>query len=91
MVEMGLGSRQMLSVGTGTGTLEKFMVERLGLSVAQITVSDIKERLLPEGFVSRGFDMHSGWPNFDRKFDYVIFPESVFFGLNFRGDVRRGW
>jgi hypothetical protein len=68
--------RQLLSVGSGAAYLERFLTKRLAIDSSQIVLSDISP-IMPSGFERFVFDMHKTWPNFKRKFDYVIFPESV--------------
>lgn len=68
--------KYVLSVGSGPAYLERFLVNRLGICKHQITLSD-KEPIMPENFDQFIFDMYEKWPEFGKKFDYVIFPESI--------------
>jgi len=68
--------RQVLSVGSGAGYLERFLVKILGVKMEQITLSD-KHQVMPEGFERFTFDMYGKWPDFGKQFDYVLFPESA--------------
>lgn len=81
-------NRQILSVGTGAGYLERFLTKRLGVKRGQITLSD-KYPIMPEGFERVTFDMYRKWPDFGKEFDYVIFPESVLLNVRFKHNPQR--
>lgn len=68
--------KEVLSIGSGYSYLEQFLVNRLGISKDQIVLSDIFP-VMPEGFQKFIFDMYRDWPEFKRKFDYILFPASV--------------
>jgi hypothetical protein len=78
----------MLSIGSGSGALERFLVNQLGIGRNQITLSD-KSPVMPEEFDSYIFDMFKEWPNFGKKFDYVIFPESVLLNVRYEYSPAR--
>ncbi len=70
--------KRMLSVGVGPGILEKTLlalsVPSENIDVADITLHpEIKEA----PFRKFEFDLTREWPNFRRKYDYILFPESL--------------
>lgn len=73
-------SKRMLSVGAGPGILEKTLLA-LSVPSENIDVTDIK--LHPDikrtRFRKFQFDMTKKWPDLDRKYDYILFPESFCF------------
>ncbi|MCX6733751.1 MAG: hypothetical protein NTX63_02970 [Candidatus Peregrinibacteria bacterium] len=75
----------LLSVGSGPAHLERVL--HRGLGVQNITLSDIylHPRALKSGLPCHQFDMTKPWPQFERNFDYIIFPES--FGLNYKSQA----
>ncbi len=79
--------KSVLSVGCGPAYLERLLVSRLGVKPAQITVVDISNKYVPDGFEFYQFDMHQDWPNLGGTFDYVIFPESPLINVNFSADM----
>lgn len=79
---------QILSVGSGAGYLERFLVNRLGVKRGQITLSD-RYPVMPEGFEKFIFDMYGEWPDFGKEFDCIIFPESVLLNVRFERDPQR--
>lgn len=81
-------NRQMLSVGSGAGYLERFLATKLGVKREQITLSD-KNPVMPEDFERFVFDMYGKWPDFGKEFDYVIFPESVLLNVRFEHDPQK--
>ena len=54
-------------------------MKRFGIPRKNITLSDITKTNSPKDFKFKRFDMFGKWPIFDTNFDYIIFPESVFF------------
>jgi hypothetical protein len=70
----------MLSIGSGPAHLEQFLVKAYDVPVRNITLCDRSSDYVPEGFDFQKFNMRKSWPEFDKKFDYIIFPESLFFG-----------
>ena len=69
--------KTILSVGCGPAYLERLLVAKLGISLDQITLADISRANIPPEFRFHELDMYEPWQNVG-KFDYVIFPESVF-------------
>lgn len=70
---------KMLSVGSGDGHLERLLRDGFGVSSENIVVSDIvvDPALKGEDFDYFQFDMLGEWPDFNEKFDYILFPESL--------------
>ncbi|MDO8655640.1 MAG: hypothetical protein Q7K45_00240, partial [Nanoarchaeota archaeon] len=79
--------KRILSVGYGPAYLERLLVSRLGVKPEQITLADISDEYALDGFEFYQFDMHQDWPNFGKRFDYVLFPESPLINFNFSGDM----
>jgi len=75
-----LNDKKMLSVGSGPAYLEQFLVKAYNIPIQNITLSDLNNQNVPTGFNFVEIDMHQKWPNIP-KVDYVIFPESIFFGI----------
>lgn len=77
--------KKMLSVGVGPGILEKTLLA-LSVPPENIDVTDIT--LHPEiqkaPFRKFEFDLTEEWPNFGRKYDYILFPESLCFEKLYR-------
>lgn len=69
---------KMLSVGTGPGHLERTLL-RFGIPFENIDVSDITihPRIARYPFRKHTFDMRRPWPEFQEKYDYIIFPDSI--------------
>jgi len=70
--------KSLLSVGCGPAYLERLLTSRLGVDPGKITLADISDDHVPEGFTFYQFGMYDNWPEFNSPFDYIIFPESVF-------------
>jgi hypothetical protein len=73
----------MLSVGCGPAYLEQFLVKAYDVPAKNITLcdkfgTDVID--IPKNFEFIQFDMYNQWPEFNKQFDYIIFPESIFFG-----------
>ncbi len=70
--------KKMLSVGVGPGILEKTLLA-LSVPPENIDVTDITLRpeIQKSPFRKFEFDLTEEWPNFGRKYDYVLFPESL--------------
>lgn len=78
MVQRLREGASMLSVGSGDGHLERLLSEGFEIPKKNIVVSDIElDPFLSSDFESYTFDMTGDWPDFGRKFDYVLFPESL--------------
>lgn len=65
----------VLSVGAGNAYLERFLCAHFKIDAERFVLCDIKRKEF-DGFKSYQFDMKTEWPNFDRKFSYVLFPQS---------------
>ncbi|MEK6868711.1 MAG: class I SAM-dependent methyltransferase [Nanoarchaeota archaeon] len=74
--------KMLLDVGCGPAHLEQLIVARLGIKPEQITLADISEKYVPQGFEFFQFDMFKDWPDFGKSFDYIIFPAAPLLGLN---------
>ena len=70
---------ELLSLGSGLAYLEQFLVKAYNVPVKNITLCDISADYIPENFDFFKFNMNKEWPQFSKKFDYIIFPESIFF------------
>lgn len=79
MIEKLQSGGNMLSVGSGDGSLEKLISKGFKVPKDRIVVSDIKfdPKIKEHGFKAYQFDMLKDWPNFNEKFDYILFPESL--------------
>lgn len=80
--------KRLLSVGCGPAYLERLLVSRLGVKSKQITLADISNEHVPDGFEFYKFDMHQNWPNIGNTFDYVIFPESPLINVKFSSETN---
>lgn len=91
VADLIINQGKMISVGSGPSYLERFMVSNMGLSMDQIVLADKKDNM-PKGFKKHKYDMYKDWPKFDERFDYVVFPESVLFNVNFKGEseIKKG-
>jgi len=70
--------KTLLSVGAGGAYLEQLLVS-FGVSIKNILISDIDYSSMPKQFERVSFDMFEDWDVLDgMKFDYIIFPESIF-------------
>ncbi len=67
----------LISFGAGVAHLEQLLVEALGVNADQVTLTNKNTTLnTPESLKCHQFDMHGAWPDFGRKFNFAIFPES---------------
>jgi len=78
--------KKLLSVGCGPAYLERLLVSKLGVKPKNITLADISDKYVLNGFEFYKFDMHKDWPNLGKTFDYIIFPESPLINVNFSGN-----
>jgi len=69
--------KRMLTIGTGLTYLERLLIRRFDIDHKNLILGDISLRGVPEELQFYQFDMLGEWPNFDCKFDYIIFPESL--------------
>jgi len=69
----------LLSVGCGRAYLEQFLVRAYNIDSHNIVIADNLEHNIPKLFEFHKFDMYNSWPDFKKKFDYIIFPESIVF------------
>jgi hypothetical protein len=76
------GNGQLLSMGSGPAYLEQFLVQAYNIPIENITLSDIDDKYTPKDFNFKKFNMHRDWPKFDKRFDYIIYPESIFLDSN---------
>ncbi len=69
----------LLSVGSGDGHLERLITEGFNVSKKRIVLSDIEldPGLEKRNFRTCEFDMTKPWPDFQEKFDYIFFPQSL--------------
>jgi hypothetical protein len=70
---------KLLSVGCGPAYLEQFMIKAYNINLKNIILSDDLKLNIPKEFTFYKFNMYNSWPDMNNKFDYIIFPESVFF------------
>src|SRR3989338_8085531 len=70
--------KRLLSVGCGPAYLERFLVRAGKISAGGIELADIDPHYRRKEFRMHVFDMHKSWPNLEERFDYVIFPNSLF-------------
>lgn len=70
-------SSNILSVGSGSPYLEKLLLAIGAVTKENLVISDIDPKDLTEDLNRVVFDMNGQWPNFDRKFNLIIFPESL--------------
>ncbi|MDO8655931.1 MAG: hypothetical protein Q7K45_01720 [Nanoarchaeota archaeon] len=82
VVDLRDNKKRLLSVGCGPAHLERLLVTKLGVDAEQITLADISDKYVPDGFVFYQFDMHQDWPHLG-TFDYVLFPESPLINNHF--------
>jgi hypothetical protein len=68
--------KKMLSVGAGPANLETLLVLGFKVDPSQIELADFKSYEAAP-FKHHTFDMHGAWPIFEKKFDFVVFPESI--------------
>ena len=80
-------NKRILSVGSGPAYLERLLVNHLGIKNEQINLSDNNMDVMPEGFKKFKFDMNKKWPDFERPFDYIIFPQSIIM-THFKDDTE---
>ena len=68
----------MLSIGTGPGHLERTLLT-FSVPAKNIDIADIKlhSHIENSPFRKFEFDMSKQWPDFQRKYDYILFPESI--------------
>ncbi len=69
----------MLSVGCGEGHLERLLHKGFNIPKKNISTSDLylDQKINQAGFQHYIFDLTKSWPNFNQKFDYILFPESL--------------
>lgn len=67
---------ELLSFGAGRAYLEELLVRGFQIDAGHITLVDKNTDDFPDGFVELQIDMHGAWPDFGKKFDIIIFPES---------------
>jgi len=79
--------KKLLSVGCGPAYLERLLVSRLGIKPKQITLADLSSEHIPDDFEFHQFDMHQDWPDLNKTFDYIIFPESPLINVNFSASL----
>lgn len=77
--------KRLLSIGCGPAYLERLLIARLRIKPEQITLADISEDFSQPEFEFYNFDMHKDWPNMNKTFDYIIFPESPAINMHFSG------
>ena len=70
-------SLNILSVGSGSPYLEKLLLAIDAVKKENLVISDIDSKDLPEDLNRAVFDMNGQWPDFGRKFNLIIFPESL--------------
>lgn len=74
-------AKTVLSVGSGPAYLEQLIVY-FGASIENVLLSDIDGNSMPKQFKTVVFDMFEDWNVLGgQKFDYIIFPESIFIFL----------
>jgi hypothetical protein len=82
-------TRKLLSVGAGAAHLERLLV-KMGVAQESIFLVDENASTMPPEFERMEFDMYGQWPDFERKrFDRIIFPESVLLNVRFRKHAER--
>jgi len=71
--------KNLLSVGTGEGHLERLLVEGFQIPKERIQIADkeIFEKVTHFGFKIHKFDMTEPWPDLNFKYDHIIFPEAL--------------
>lgn len=69
----------LLSVGCGEGHLERLLNKGFDIPKKNIHTSDLylDQKIFQAGFRHHLFDLTSPWPNLKKKFDYILFPESL--------------
>lgn len=72
--DLKANGKKLLDVGCGPAYLEILMVSKLGINLEQITLADISDKYIPQGFRFVRFDMFGKWPELGDSFDYIIFP-----------------
>lgn len=78
MLDKLQNGENMLSIGCGKAHLERLLVEGFSIDKSQIVLADNNAQDIPREFRFHQFDMHEyWWPEFDKKFTYVLFPECL--------------
>ncbi len=69
----------MLSVGTGDGHLERLLIQGFSVPKENIHVADkaLDKKVKEYGFRDYEFDMIGEWPDLNKDYDYIVFPESL--------------
>ena len=89
VVDLQTSEKSLLSIGCGPAYLERLLTSRLGVKPKQITLGDISQDHVPSGFDFHQFDMYGDWPEIQKPFDYIIFPESVLINVRFNEDSEK--
>lgn len=81
--------KNVLSVGSGSALLERFLTEECGVNTSRVALSDLHVQDLPKGFRKYRFNIEEPWPELGEKFDYILFPESMFLSKYGNTDWQR--
>jgi len=88
MIDANMVSRlrkgaSLLSVGTGPGHLERTLLA-FSVPANNIDVADVKlhEHLENTTFTKYNFDAGNDWPTLRKKYDYIVFPESIQYAMD---------
>ncbi len=68
--------KTVLSVGAGYAFTERVLVKKLGVNAEQITLAD-RANVMPKGFKTLLFDMEEEWKLGGKKYDYILFAQSI--------------
>jgi hypothetical protein len=85
LVDRMQNGAKLLSVGSGPAYLEQFLVLAYNIPKQNVTLSDRDNKHVPKDYNFVSFDIKNSWPWIGKGFDYIIFPESLFFGTDVDG------
>jgi hypothetical protein len=83
-------NKSMLSMGAGKGYLEKVLIN-MGLELNQVLVTDSDPKVLPQDLNTAIIDIHKKWSLKERKFDLIIFPESLGVSIGHKTEELTGF